>query len=207
MRIAVSGSHSLGKSTLVGDWVARHPNFTREEEPYRALGLYGPYEILFRDESTRLHNGIQLYYNISRVHRYAVPTDDVIFDRAPVDYLAYSQYTADSRCTDIDDAFVESMVPAVTESLDRLDILAFVPKSDAWPVEMEEDGIRPVDHGYRDAVDALFKQIYREGRYGVMRGVNRPRLVELVGPREQRLEQLQQVMTEVQASVIRTPHD
>lgn len=204
MRIAVSGSHSLGKSTLVGDWAARHPNFTHEEEPYRALGLYGPYEILFRDESTRLHNGIQLYYNISRVHRYAEPVDDVIFDRAPVDYLAYSQYTADSGCTDIDDAFVESMVPAVTEALDRIDILAFVPKSDAWPVEMEADGIRPVDHGYRDAVDAIFKQIYREGRYGVMQGQNRPRLVELVGPREQRLEQLQQAIVERQASVIRT---
>ena len=80
MRIAISGSHSLGKSTVVNDWVARHPNFIREEEPYRALGLHGPYEILFRDASTRLHNGIQLYYNISRVHRYATSADDVIFD-------------------------------------------------------------------------------------------------------------------------------
>lgn len=131
MRIAISGSHSLGKSTVVNDWVARHPHFDREEEPYRALGLHGPYQILFRDASTRLHNGIQLYYSISRVHRYATPADDVIFDRAPVDYLAYSQYTA------------------VTESLDHLDILAFVPKSDEWPVEMEADGIRPVDHAYR----------------------------------------------------------
>lgn len=199
MRIAVSGSHSLGKSTVVNDWVARHPHVIREEEPYRALGLHGPYEILFRDESTRLHNGIQLYYNISRVHRYASPADEVIFDRAPVDYLAYSQYTADTGCTDIDDAFVASMVPAAAESLDHLDILAFVPKSEVWPVEMEADGIRPVDHDYRDAVDAIFKQIYRDGRYGVMRGPNRPRVIELVGSREQRLEQLQQAITEVQA--------
>jgi TusA-related sulfurtransferase len=71
MRIAISGSHSLGKSTVVNDWVASRAGYTREEEPYRALGLHGPYEILFRDASTRLHNGIQLYYNISRVHRYA----------------------------------------------------------------------------------------------------------------------------------------
>jgi len=199
MRIAVSGSHSLGKSTVVNDWVARHPHFTREEEPYRALGLHGPYQILFRDASTRLHNGIQLYYNISRVHRYASPADDVIFDRAPVDYLAYSQYTADAGCTDINDAFVASMVPAVTESLDHLDILAFVPKSDEWPVEMEADGIRPIDHDYRDAVDAIFTQIYREGRYGVMRGEKRPRLIELVGSREQRLEQLGQAIDDVKA--------
>lgn len=51
---------------MVNDWVAAHPHFTREEEPCRALGLYGPYEILFRDEKTRLHNGIQPYCHIDR---------------------------------------------------------------------------------------------------------------------------------------------
>jgi hypothetical protein len=38
-------------------------------------------------------------------------------DRAPVDCLAYSQYTANQRSTDIDDAFDQSMVPAVNEAL------------------------------------------------------------------------------------------
>ncbi len=95
------------------------------------------------------------------------------------------------------------MVPAVRESLDHLDILAFVPKSDAWPVEMEADGIRPVDHEYRDAVDAIFKQIYRQGRYGVMQGERRPHLVELVGSREQRLQQLQQAIDDMKAASAR----
>ena len=203
MRIAITGSHSLGKSTVVNDWVARCPGFVREEEPYRVLGLHGPYTILFRDASTRLQNGIQLYYSIGRVHRFGTQAHDVIFDRAPVDYLAYSQYTADSGRTDIDDAFVASMVLAVRESLDHLDILAFVPKSDAWPVEMEADGIRPVDHDYRDAVDVIFKQIYRQGRYGVMQGERRPHLVELVGSREQRLQQLQQAIDDVKAAAAR----
>ena len=200
MRIAISGSHSLGKSTIVNEWVAKNPAFHREEEPYRALGLYGPYEILFRDASTKLHNGIQMYYNISRIHRYAEYTDDVIFDRAPVDYIAYSQYTANHGSTDIDEAFVESMVPAVRESLDHLDILAFVPKFDLWPVEMEADGIRPVDHAYRDEVDAIFKQIYREGRFQVLPERNGPLLVELWGPGEQRLDQLQAAIDEVKTT-------
>ena len=204
MRIAISGSHSLGKSTVVNDWVAKHPGFTREEEPYRALSLHGPYEILFRDQSTKLHNGIQLYYNISRVHRYCASSDDVIFDRAPVDYIAYSQYTANQGSSDIDDAFVASMIPAVRESLDRLDILAFVPKSNEWPVEMQADGIRPIDHEYRDEVDAIFKQIYREGRFGVMPQNNPPHFVELFGPRQQRLDQLQQAIDELQSSKRRT---
>jgi hypothetical protein len=166
------------------------------------LGLYGPYEILFRDASTKLHNGIQMYYNISRIHRYGESTDDVIFDRAPVDYIAYSQYTANQGSTDIDGAFVESMVPAVRESLDHLDILAFVPKSESWPVEMEMDGIRPVDHAYRDEVDAIFKQIYREGRFQVLPEKNGPLLVELWGSREQRLDQLQTAIDEVKSAKV-----
>jgi hypothetical protein len=47
MRIAISGSHSLGKSTVVNDWVELNGDYMREEEPYRVLGLRGPYEILF----------------------------------------------------------------------------------------------------------------------------------------------------------------
>ena len=205
MRIAITGSHSLGKSTLVHQWVETHGNYRREEEPYRALGLHGPYEIRFREASTRLQNGIQLYYCISRVHRYANSDETVIFDRSPVDYLAYSQYTANQGTTDIDAAFVESMVPAVRESLDHLDILAFVPRSEDWPVAMEDDGIRPVDYAYRDEVDAIFKEIYREGRFQVFPEKNSPLLVELGGSRETRLSQLQEAINAVTAARLATP--
>lgn len=197
MRIAVSGSHSLGKSTVVNQWVETHPHYIREEEPYRALSLHGPYEIKFRELSTRLHNGIQIYYNISRIHRYSKPTDQVIFDRCPVDYIAYSQYTANQASTDIDTAFVESMVPAAKECLDHLDILAFVPKSQQWPVAMEEDGIRPVDHSYRDEVDTIFKQIYRDGRFDLISEHDGPKLIELIGSPKQRIKQLEQSIAEI----------
>ena len=58
MRIAISGAHSQGKSTLVWGWVKRHPDYIREEEPFRALHSEG-YPIRFRQECTRLDNGIQ----------------------------------------------------------------------------------------------------------------------------------------------------
>jgi|TARA_B100000073_G_scaffold67259_2_gene49785 nicotinamide riboside kinase len=194
MRIAISGSHSLGKSTLVWDWVKRHPEYTREEEPFRALDSE-MYDIRFRQESNRLHNGIQMYYNASRVNLYPSANDCVIFDRAPVDYIAYSQYTADKKTTDIDDAFVSAMVPRVRETLQRLDLVVFIPMTDRWPVEMEDDGIRPVDLPYRAEVDAIFKQIYRDERFSVMPEINRPKLIELWGSREQRLDRLEQAAT------------
>ncbi|MEX0678332.1 MAG: AAA family ATPase [Pirellulales bacterium] len=192
MRIAISGSHSLGKSTLIGDWVERHPRYTREEEPYRALRDW--YTIEFRQASTRWHNGLQLHYNIGRVNRYSSGSDCVIFDRCPVDYLAYSQYTADHGTTDINDAFVQGMVPAVQDSLRSLDILAFIPMSEEWPVPMEDDGIRPIDLQYRDEVDAIFKAIYRGNRYAVMPERNGPHLVEITGSRAERVAKLEQAI-------------
>ena len=193
MRIAVTGAHSQGKSTFVRDWVACHPQYIHEEEPFRVLHAEG-YDIRFHQESHRFDNGLQMYYNISRVNAYSDPGDCVIFDRCPVDYIAYSQYTANHRTTDIDDAFVGMMIPAVRQSLQKLDWLIFFPVTNDWPVQMEDDGIRPVDLSYRDEVDAIFKQIYRDQRWDVMPERQQPRLLELWGSREQRLQRLQQVL-------------
>ena len=194
MRIAISGSHSLGKSTVVRDWLNSNPDYLWEDEPYRALSLNGPYEIAFQDKSTRSHNGLQLFYSISRVHRYSSMTDNVIFDRCPIDYLAYSQYTAETGKTDIDSDFVLSMVDAVRESLDHLDILAFVPSSMEWPVLIEEDGIRPLDVEYRDSVDLIFKKIYRENLYNLSPVFRNLKLIELIGDQTQRLHQIQEAI-------------
>ena len=193
MRIAVSGAHSQGKSTLVWDWVKRHPDYIREEEPFRALHAEG-YEIEFRQNCNRLHNGIQMYYNASRVKTYASMSECVIFDRSPVDYIAYSQYTADYATTDIDNAFVEGMVPRVRQTLENIDLLVFTPISDEWPIEIEDDGIRPIDLPYRSEVDAIFKQIYREKRFNVMPTENPPHFIELWGPREERLERIEEAI-------------
>ena len=190
MRIAVSGSHSLGKSTFVKDWIAAHSSYKREEEPYRSLHAQG-YDIRFRQESNRLHNGIQLFYSIGRVNAHAESTSNVIFDRSPVDYIAYSQYTADHSTTDIDNEFVKTMVESVRDSLVNLDLLVFIPISEQWPIEMEDDGIRPIDIAYRDEVDTIFKQIYRDQRFNVMPRSGAPALLELWGSRQERLQRLE----------------
>lgn len=198
MRIAVSGSHSLGKSTFVKDWIAAHSSYKREEEPYRSLDAQG-YDIRFRQESNRLHNGIQLFYSISRVKTYNDSMFDVIFDRSPVDYIAYSQYTADHGTTDIDDCFVKMMVQSVQDSLANLDLLVFIPVSEQWPIEMEDDGIRPIDLPYRDEVDLIFKQIYRDQRFDVMPQSGGPALLELWGSRQERIQRLEAAVSSHQS--------
>ena len=125
---------------------------------------------------------------------YWQPSECVIFDRCPVDYIAYSQYTSNYETTDIDDQFVESLAARVRDSLQNLDLLIFLPITSEWPVAMENDGIRPTDLSYRDEVDVIFKQIYREQRFSVMPINNPPAFIELWGAREDRLNSLEQVI-------------
>jgi hypothetical protein len=125
---------------------------------------------------------------------YQQPSDCIIFDRYPVDYIAYSQYTANHKTTDTDDQFVESLAARVRDSLQNLDLLTFLPITSEWPVAMENNGIRPIDLPYRDEVDAIFKQIYREQRFSVMPINNPPAFIELWDSREDRLNSLEQTI-------------
>ncbi len=185
MRIAISGTHSVGKSTLVSDFLNTHSLYTREEEPYRALR--DSFDIKFGKDSTRYCNGIQLYYNISRVLSY-LEGSSIIFDRSPVDYIAYSLYTAKYGQTDLDQAFVESLIEPTRSSLKNIDLLIFVPISETYPIALEDDGIRYTDESYRDEVDAIFKEIYREQLYNLLPEKNAPRVIEIEGPREMRID-------------------
>ncbi len=49
MRIAVTGAHGVGKTTLIDDFVAAYPRFAREQEPYWALAQQG---VAFADGAT-----------------------------------------------------------------------------------------------------------------------------------------------------------
>ncbi len=192
MRIAVSGTHSFGKSTFVWDFIKAHPEYTLEEEPYRALREN--YDIKFGKDSTRFCNGLQLYQNLSRVKQYPLLTHNVIFDRSPVDYIAYSLYTAQYHQTDLDMAFVESLIAPVKEGMAFVDLIIFVSINDKHPVNIEDDGIRPIDVSYRDEVDNFFKQIYFKNLYSIMSEENTPKLIELWGTRAERVRKISEIL-------------
>lgn len=40
MRIAVTGTHGSGKTTLIDDFVAAHPAYEHEQKPYWALAQH-----------------------------------------------------------------------------------------------------------------------------------------------------------------------
>src|SRR5262245_5133060 len=86
MRIAVSGTHGVGKSTLIDEFLGRHPEFVHEPEPYTML--VEDFGEEFSAEPCTEDFLRQLEFNIDRLHQHA-PGENVIYERCPADFLAY----------------------------------------------------------------------------------------------------------------------
>ena len=119
----------------------------------------------------------------------------MIFDRSPVDYIAYSLYTAHYHQTNLDMAFVESLIEPVRQALEWVDVLFFVSINEKHLVDIEDDGIRLIDEAYRSEVDTFFKEIYFDNRFDLLPKNNAPQVVELWGSREARIDKMNEYLS------------
>lgn len=86
MRIAISGTHCCGKSTLIDEFLTNHSEYTHEPEAYEAL--QDEHGESFAAEPSAEDFRRQLEHCVNRLQQYR-EGDDVIFERCPADYLAY----------------------------------------------------------------------------------------------------------------------
>lgn len=116
MRIALSGTHRSGKSTLL-EQVSEHlPHYETVDEPYHLLEEEG-YETA--EEPSIDDFEAQLERSLTALEEAG---DDVLFDRCPTDILAYLLTHDDADSFEIDDWF-----DRVTEAMKTLDLVVFVP--------------------------------------------------------------------------------
>ena len=114
MRIAVSGTHFSGKSTLVASLLKWLPDYTSVDEPYFLLEQQG-YE--FSDPPLLEDFREQLNCSITSLNE---SQNNTIFDRCSLDCLAYM--LAVSRTMD-----EEPWIQKIENAVKRLDLIVFVP--------------------------------------------------------------------------------
>ena len=156
MRIAISGTGSQGKSTLISDFLNQWPNYKRESETYRSLikeGNFPHSKNTTKDSQWRILN-----YMIDEMQKWS-KTDKIIMDRCPIDNLVYSLWSFEKQTTDIDKEFIDKCIPLVRESLRQLDIIFFIPITKAAPVMIDDNGIRETDEFFIKEIDNIFKML------------------------------------------------
>jgi len=182
MKIAISGTHCVGKSTLIDAFLMGHPDFTHEPEPYEALQEeYG--ESFAADPSAEDFQR-QLEYNVRRIGEYA-PSELVIFERCPADYLAYI-FALDELGRDrVASGVLKGSLEMAREAIHHLDVIVFLPANGA-NIDLSETE----DLELRNSVDARLESILLADELRLFNS-SQPLVLEASGNTRQRLQTLE----------------
>lgn len=171
MRIVVSGTHASGKSTLIADFAARHPEYVVLADPFESLDeeADAPGVAMF---------GRQLRVAADRL--LDADSDDLIAERGPVDFIAYLLAMPGSHGHG--DAWERAM--ALTASaMRRVDLLVVLLLDERDPIDAGDD-----EHlALRSAMQHALLDLLDDSD-AVPSSV---RVLELVGDREARVRALE----------------
>lgn len=150
MKLAVSGSHNTGKTTLIGDLAEAMPEFAFVDEPYQQLLDEGH---VFADLPGHDDFELQLERSIRSVSE---SEGNTFFDRCPYDIIAYLHALDGSPGFD-----QNKWLHRVKAAIEDIDLVIFVPieEPDRMPVPAEEYS------DLRRRVDGVLREIVLEDRY------------------------------------------
>jgi hypothetical protein len=169
MRVGISGTHGTGKTTLAGELCARLPGHLAAEEPYYLLEEEG-YEFGF-PPSPEDYRALMARSLRSLDARPRLP--GVVFDRTPLDYLAYLAATGADPSAETSSA----MLSPAFASLDLLVITPITPETERLLPAAELPGLRSQMN------DALLELVYGDP----LEAWGDVPVLELTGPLDGRL--------------------
>lgn len=189
MRIAVSGTASIGKTTFVHDFINTWQSFTSPIYSYRSLVKDG----IHSEQSTKERQWAILNSMCDEMQKFG-KDENVIFDRSPIDNIVYTLWLYEKGLGDIDDKFVGQCIPIAREIVRLLDIQFFIPITAAAPMKIDDtkDGARNTDETYIKEIDALFKAVGQQHASGEECALfvrdDKPAWIEIFGNPHQRIE-------------------
>jgi hypothetical protein len=186
MRIAVSGTQNIGKSTYINDFLKKWTMYKRPEKTYREIIKEKNLNINeIGDEDSQ-----NIILNALVDQALSTSKDDfTICDRCVLDNLVYSSWL--NLNGKVSDSFLEKTRTIVRETLKFYDIIFFLPITKFSSIQIEDQGLRSTDPKYREEIDIIFKAIQEsynrmDGR--VFAADECPALIEIFGNPEERIK-------------------
>jgi|TARA_R100000329_G_scaffold144129_1_gene128651 predicted ATPase len=155
MRIAFSGTGNSGKTTLVKSFLYTWKNYTTPEKTYREV--LEEENLPHSSKTTTKTQEKILNFMIEQVQE-ADKDSNIIFDRCPLDNIAYSMWCNEKKVKGFTNSYVAKQIELMRESMRFLDII-FLCRFDESQV-VEDDGFRDTDKEFIKEVDNIFQSLY-----------------------------------------------
>jgi hypothetical protein len=127
----------------------------------------------------------QLDCSIDQLNEYA-QEKNIIFDRCPIDFIAYAMCALGEDDIDINDSEVSERFHDIKIALNTLDLIVFLPISNENLIEYTEE-----NPAYRKLADKFFKKIYRDDICDIFPRYNHPKVIEITGDLIARIKKLE----------------
>lgn len=185
MKIAVSGTHCSGKTTLVEAFLAAHPTYHHEPEPYAVL--VEDYGEEFSAEPCADDFYRQLEFSVERLRAHSGDRL-VVFDRCPADFFAYLLALKDLKSDSVAVSLLEAALQLVLTSIENLDLVVFLPLEDEAGSEIPDEEQPEL----RSATDGWLSAFYNDDDFSISSRC--AALIVVRGTVAQRLAKLEQAL-------------
>jgi hypothetical protein len=189
MKIAISGSTNMGKSTLIKDFVKNWPMYELQEKSYRDILVEK--KLPHSKESTEETQKVILDFLVEQAIE-SPSKDFSITDRCVLDVIAYSAWL--NLNGKLSDKLLDEQRILARETLKLYDIIFYIPLTKVASVPMENDGFREIDENFREEIDNIFKafsQSYDKGDGRIFPKDDSPALIEIFGNPQERIKMVE----------------
>lgn len=190
MRIGISGTQNIGKSTVVRDFIEK-------------WGMYETPDVSYRD--VLIENGLDCNQKTTPETQTIIMNhlcdhlmgtdrlDNIIIDRTPYDALAYTMWANAKGIKGFTNEYVQTQIALARESASLFDVIFHIPIVKDHDIELEADALRDIDPLFREEIDNIFSAIF--STYFSQTGPffkfgDCPAVIELFGSPEERMEML-----------------
>jgi predicted ATPase len=189
MKIVISGSTCLGKSTLIKDFLKKFPMYKTPETSYR--DVIKENNLKHSSQGTEEGQKLILDYLLDEAQNYS-KDENIVFDRCVLDNLVYSSWLHLNE--KVSEKFLDETRILTRETLKMFDIIFFIPLTNVAPVPLVDDGLRDVNPQHREEIDMIFKtfqESYSRGDGRVFPKTDCPAFIEIFGNSEERIKMIE----------------
>ena len=195
MRIAFSGTANTGKTTLIKNFLAVWSQYTTPEKTYR--DLLKEKNLPHSSNTTTDTQWNILNMMIDQLQSYDKKTK-VVFDRCPLDNLAYTLWAHDKGIEGFDKKYVDKCITLTKESMRHLDII-FLLRYDS-SIKIENDGTRDIDVTYIQEIDNIFNALFEQYKQNYDADIffpkdDSPGIIELPTSGQRRIDIISEYLT------------